>query len=237
MSKNFAILHRLQRELESTTMIKAVGIVPVAEKSFPSRVTSSPRIVAFAGIDSGECCTRMIAEVAVTLARTDQGKVCLVDAYFHSPSLSEFLALGNPAGLIEASKLEGPILDFAIPVRRGNLSLVPWGSCETSAATYVALGQMKSWLDELCRAFNYVLVNAPPLDQFANAIAFGQLADGLVPVLDGSLAAPAGALRQMERLRQSHVRMCGLVWDYTHFRKVEGDAAKVCRSGRGTASR
>jgi len=236
MTKNFASLHRLQKELDSTTMIKRVGIVPFAEKIFTSRGTSSPRIVAFAGIDSGECCTRMIAEVAVTLARTDQGKVCLVDAYFHSPSLSEFLALGNPAGLIEASQLAVPILDVTIPVRDGNLSLVPWASCETSTATYLALGQLKSWLDELCRAFTYVLVNAPPLDQFANAIAFGQLADGLVPVLDGSLAAPAGALRQMERLRESQVRICGLVWDYMHVRNSEGDAANVQRAGRRTAS-
>jgi Mrp family chromosome partitioning ATPase len=237
MSKNFEILHGLQKKSDSTTMIKRVGIVPFAEKIFSPRGTSSPRIVAFAGIDSGECCSRMIAEVAITLARTDHGKVCLVDAYFHSPSLSEFLALGNPAGLIEASQLEGPILDFTIPVRDGNLSLVPWGSLETSAGTYLALEQMKNWLDELCREFKYVLVNAPPLDQFANAIAFGQLADGLVPVLDGSLAEPAGALRQMERLRQSHVRIRGLVWDYTHLRNVEGDEAKVYGTGRRAANR
>jgi Mrp family chromosome partitioning ATPase len=153
--------------------------------------------------------------------------VCVVDAYLHSPSLSEFLGLGNPCGLTEASHLGGPIFNFTIPVRDGKLMLLPWGSCNTGQTRRLALDQVKEWLDELRLGFEYVLVNAPPLDQFADGIALGQLVDGIIPVLDRKSTQPAKALEQLVRLRQSQVRICGAVFNYTHFSKAEVDATRL----------
>jgi Mrp family chromosome partitioning ATPase len=253
MSKNFELLQNLQKQLDPAPIAKTVGISTAAHKShdssrrivrfdpnsstpevllelvetvFLSRGSLSPRLVAFAGIDSGENCTRMVAEVAQTLARSIAGKVCLVDAYFHSPSLSEFLGLGNPCGLTEASHIGGPIFNYTISVRDGKLVLLPWGLCSAGQTRHLALDKVKEWLDELRLEFEYVLVNAPPLDQFADGIALGQLADGMIPVLDRKPTEAVIALEQLARLRQSQVRICGAVFSYTHFSKAEADATR-----------
>ena len=196
----------------------------LVEHIFLPRGKSATRLVAFAGLDSGGCCSRIIAEVALTLARTRTAKTCLVDAYFHSPPLSEFFGLKNPSGLIQASRLGSSILDFTVPVRDGNLSLLPWGSPEAGVPSSLALDQVKKWLDGLCLKFYYVLVNAPPLDRFAEGIAFGQLADGLVPVFDWSSAEPGTVLKHLQRLRESRVRVCVTVLTYTHFGKADATA-------------
>jgi len=253
MSRNFEMLRRLQKELEGVPATEETnnplarnyptfgqpgnvrldpnGSTPeelskLVERIFFSRGKASARVLAFAGVDDGDCCSKLITEAAVTLARMERGRVCLVDAYFHSPSLSEFLDLGHPCGLVEASQAGGPIMDFAIPLRDGKLSLLPWGSPEAGATIRLPLDRVKQWLDELSHKFGYVMVNAPPLNRFAEGIAFGQLSDGSVPVFDRSATEPAEALRQLERLNESRVRVYGPVWSYGHFRKDEADAAR-----------
>jgi len=173
----------------------------------------------------------MVAEMAQTLARSIAGKVCLVDAYFHSPSLSVFLGLGNPCGLTEASHSGGPISNYTISVRDGKLALLPWGLCNTGRTRHLALDQVKKWLDALRLEFEYVFVNAPPLDHFADGIALGQLADGIVPLFDRKSTDAAKALEQLVRLRESQVRICGAVFDYTHFSKAEADETRLLLTG------
>ena len=103
--------------------------------------------------------------------------------------------------------------------------LLPWGLCNPGPTRRLALDKVKEWLEELRLEFEYVFVNAPPLDQFADGIALGQLADGMIPVLDRKSAEPAW--EQLVRLRQSQVRICGAVFNYTHFSKAEADATRL----------
>lgn len=180
---------------------------------FLSPGKSSPRLVAFAGVESGECCSKMTVQVAVALAQSGTARVCLVDAYSHSPSLSEFFGFGSPCGLTDARQLGGSILEYTIPVSDGILSLLPWGGLDTEAVTRLPLDLWMAWFDELRAGFDYVLVNGPPLNQFADGIAMGQLSDGMVPVANRKSTQPVTVLRELERLRDSHVRICGAILD------------------------
>jgi Mrp family chromosome partitioning ATPase len=266
MRKNFELWQQLQQKLDRVAMMEQVGIFPVVrnkresctkivrldpnrtnteelrklvENVFLSRGKLSPRLVVFTAPDCGECCSRLIAEVAVTLALAEVGKVCLVDAYFHSPCLSEYFDLGNPCGLTEASRLSEPILDFTIPVRTVNLSLLAWASSDAGAESRLPMDDVKKWLDELCLRFDYVLVNAPPLDQFADGIAFGHLADGLVLVLDRSSTEPASALKHLQRLRESRVRVRLAILNYRAIANgrvpcIDPVASMPTSTGRGS---
>jgi Mrp family chromosome partitioning ATPase len=95
------------------------------ERIFWSRVKEFRRVIAFTGVDAGEMCSKMSARVAEILAPPLFRRVCLVDAYLHSRSLSEGFGLRNPCGPTNALHSGGSSLDFTIPVREGNLSLLP----------------------------------------------------------------------------------------------------------------
>lgn len=188
------------------------AFLKLAESISLSKEKESPWIVVLAGIDAGESCSRIVARAAKILARSGLGKVCLVDAYFHSPSLSEFFAFGSLLGLTDALHLGGSILDFTIPDHKGKLSLVPRGSFPAESANQHDLDAVKNWLDELRREFDSVLINAPPLNRSADGIAFGKLADSLVPVLEASTThASSGAAGRRESTQCSSWSCgCGL---------------------------
>lgn len=254
MSKNFELLRqKMNRELGLPPAIAQEVIPPVVrnrrdgygrivhldlasatpqeygvivENIVLSTGADSPVVIAFAGIDVGESSSRVTAQVAQMIARRGLGKVCLVDACFRSPSLSTVFGFGNVRGLTDAAHVGGSsILDFTIPVRDGNLSLLPWGSFATGTARHLALDFLKTRVDELRGEFEYVLVNAPRLSYFAGGIAFGQLADGLVLVMDGSSTQPGMALKVMKRLRESRVRILGAVLNQCPIAKRESNAS------------
>ena len=67
----------------------------LVQNIFLLRREESPRVVAFAGIDSGNGCSSICVQVAEILASQKIGSVCLVDANFHSPSLPDFFGVSN----------------------------------------------------------------------------------------------------------------------------------------------
>lgn len=112
----------LRLDLDGATPEKKVELI---KRIFWSRGKESWRVIAFAGLGAGESCSRMSAPVAEILARSLFGKVCLVDAYLHSLSLCEGFGLRNPCGRANALRSGGASLDFTIPIREGNRSLLP----------------------------------------------------------------------------------------------------------------
>jgi len=66
-------------------------------------------------------------------------------------------------------------------------------------------------------AFDYILIDAPPLNQYAEAIGLGQLADGLVLVLEANATRRESALRVTEMLRAAQVQVLGAVLNKRTF--------------------
>jgi Mrp family chromosome partitioning ATPase len=61
------------------------------------------------------------------------------------------------------------------------------------------------------------LIDSPPLNTYADGIALGQLADGLVLVLEANSTRREVALRVAEHLRAAQVRMLGAVLNKCSF--------------------
>lgn len=154
--KGNGLLRIVRLDLDGATPEERVELV---ERIFWSRGKESRRASAFAGNDAGESCSRMSARVSEILARPLFGKVCLVDAYLHLPSLCGGFGLGNPCRPTNALHLGGSIPDFTILVREWSLSLLPWGSFAAESANYRDLATVKRWLDELRAAARRVVAN------------------------------------------------------------------------------
>jgi Mrp family chromosome partitioning ATPase len=64
---------------------------------------------------------------------------------------------------------------------------------------------------ELREEFDIVLVDAPPLAHYADAIALGRLSDGVVLVIEAESTRRDSALAAVETLRSSEVKILGAV--------------------------
>ena len=200
MSKNFELLQHLERERYNPadqvfSMEESFGIVTanrwaqeealrLVQQVFLPQAQEPPRLTVFAGVDHGNGCSYICASVAEVLARSAKKPVCLVDANFRSPPLSNMFRTSNQTGLIDSLIDTDPILRFANPIAQTNLWLLSSGIPAFESPKLLNSARLKDRLSELRGEFEYVIVDAPPLTLYSDALALGQLSDGLVMVLE-----------------------------------------------------
>ena len=187
------------------------------QQVFLLQTEEAPRMVVFAGIDHGNGCSRIALSVAETLAGNARGAVCLVEANFHSPALPAMLGTTNHHGLTDALLREGPIRSFAKPVLSGNLWLLSSGSLAADSPNLLSSERLKARSAELRKEFEFVIVDAPPLTRYADAIALGQLSDGIVLVLEANSTRREAALAATDGLRSSGIKIVGAVLNKRTF--------------------
>ncbi len=189
----------------------------LVQRLFLMQMGTSPRSVVFAGVDHGNGCSRMCATAAQTLAENVSGSVCVVDANLRAPSLAQFFGVTHQRGLTDFVAGENPIQNFTQRVQPNNLWLLPCGSQAYDSVNLLKADRLKTWLPLLRDAFDYVLIDAPPLNQYAEAVGLGQLADGLVLVLEANTTRRESALRVTEMLRVAQVQVLGAVLNKRTF--------------------
>jgi len=187
------------------------GALRLVQQIFLLQTQAPPRMVVFAGIDHGNGCSRMAASVAETLAGNARGAVCLVEANFRSPALPSMLGTTNHHGLTDALLSEGPIRSFMKPICHDSLWLLSSGSLAADSPNLLSSERLKARVLELRKEFDFVIVDAPPLTRYADAIALGQVSDGIVLILEAESTRREAALMAAETLRASKIPILGAV--------------------------
>jgi Mrp family chromosome partitioning ATPase len=189
----------------------------LVQRVFLMQAGASPRSVVFAGIDQGNGCSRMCATAAQSLAENVSGSVCIVDANLRSPSLARFFGVNHHRGLADFEGGEHPIQSFALRLQPNNLWLLPCGSHANESVSLLNSDRLKAWLPLLRDAFDYILIDAPPLNQYTEAIGLGQLSDGLVLVVEANSTRRDSTLKVTETLREAQVQVLGAVLNKRTF--------------------
>jgi capsular exopolysaccharide synthesis family protein len=189
----------------------------LVQQIFVLQAQEPPRVVVFAGIDHGNGCSRICASVAETLARNGRGRVCLVEANFRSPALPEMFGVTNHFGLTEALLRDGPVGNFAKPVPQENLWLLSSGTLAVDSPSLLASDQLRNRADELRLQFDFVIIDAPPLTRYSDAVVLAQLADGLVMVIEANTTRREAAAAVAENLRTAKVPILAAVLNKRTF--------------------
>jgi len=140
-----------------------------------------------------------------------------VDANLRSPSLPELFGVTNHFGLTDALNRKGSIRDFTKVVGSENLRLLTCGSLATGSRGLLNSEAMKARVAELRSEFDYVLIDSPPLNTYSDGVAVGQLADGLVLVLEANSTRREAATQVTENLRVAQIRILGAVLNKRTF--------------------
>jgi len=219
MSKNFELLSRAEKELEilqaeppmpvaptpspgprDLDTVAREEVVKLVQQVFLSANPASPRVAAFCGVDSGDGCSWVCARAAEALAAQVTGSVCVVDANLRSPSLHLYFNVENLAGLTESVCHQGEVRQFAQQLQGSNLWVVTAGSATSDPQTLLRSARLQGRIAELRGEFEFVLVDVPPVNLYADALALGQLADGMVMVLGAQATRREAARKAKETL-------------------------------------
>jgi polysaccharide biosynthesis transport protein len=183
----------------------------VVQRIFLAQAQDAPRMVVFAAVDKGSGCSQIVARVAESLTNNVQGSICVVEANLRSPSLPALFGTTNHHGLTDAVLSEGAIRSFAKPLYSENLWLLSSGSLAADSARLLHSERLKARLAELRKEFDYVVIDAPPLARYADAVTLGQIADGLVLVLAAHATRREIAQSIAGNLQAAKVRVLGAV--------------------------
>jgi Mrp family chromosome partitioning ATPase len=201
-------------DLSQSTQEEAAKLV---QRVFVFSNSHAARMVVFSSADersgSGEICFR----AGEVLAAQRSGSVCLVDANLRAPSLHQVLGVAKSPGLTDATVTPGPIRDFGVQVAGRNLWIVPPGSPEAAAHGLFASGPLRLRIDELRKEFDYVLIDAPPVSSCGDAVLLGQMADGVILVVEANSTRREAAWLAKETFEGAEIRLLGGVLNNRTF--------------------
>jgi capsular exopolysaccharide synthesis family protein len=211
-------VEELQGDLrEGTSGWASEEALRLVQQIFLLQSQEPPRVAVFASVDHGNGCSRICASVAETLARNDRGRVCLVEANFRSPALPGMFGVTNHYGLTEALLHEGPIDGFTRPLNQENLWLLSSGTVAADSPSLLATDHLRERIAELRQQFDFVIVDAPPLNRYSDAVALGQLSDGVVMVIEANATRREAAVAVVENLRSVNVPILAAVLNKRTF--------------------
>jgi len=136
--------------------------------------------------------------LAITMARHKDNKVLLIDGDLRRPALHALLGAPNECGLsdyltgsasIHAAMQKcsgGAAIDAAGGVDLANITLIPAGLPRETSSELIANQKVKELLLTVSDAFNWILIDSPPVLVFADAVDLSRAADAVLLVVRGA---------------------------------------------------
>lgn len=188
------------------------GVVPPEYAALRERLLAVAgagplRSIVFAGCDGNEGCTQVAREFAEALASMGL-RVLLVDADMRTGGLTTALAPrgGDLHELVEQGRDPDDL-----PWGRGSLTVVPSPSGLAEKESFLRSPALAAWLRQQCSRYDYVLVDVPPLERFADALLVSGLCDGVVLVVQPGRSTLQAVTRAHERLVRANAALFGVV--------------------------
>lgn len=155
---------------------------------------------------AGEGTTLTALGLASALARGGARRVLLLEAVLRAPTIESQLHLTVAPGLSDwlAGGGLGPV-----PLRRvepWGFSLLPGGTPCAEPAPLLEAGDLSRLLEATGRAFDFVVVDCPPLVPVADSVLIQDLLDGYLLVVRARRAPRERVLQAVSRLKPERLR-------------------------------
>ena len=193
---------------EEIELVQRVFLLPSSEV---------PRVVVFCGVGQSDGAGGICARAGQNLAHQTGSSVCVVEGDFQSPSLHQYLGVENSRGLTDALLESGPIQDFVQCLPKSNLSVLPGGPRSGELQTPWKSERLRSRMAELRREFSYVLVYSSQMSQHVGGMLLGQIADGVILILESMVTRRETARMAKENLAAANVKILGAVLNNHRF--------------------
>jgi hypothetical protein len=229
MSSTAGLLGTLGRAVASTKARSAVR-EPVAETSWAGDFAAEQtrtlvrqvffpgwprpaRQVVFSGVDDGEGVADVALRVAQELGRQVPAKVCVVEACRDSET-NGMNALVPGEGWTGGEEATNDVPGLRIGK---NVWLVSEPEFRGGLREELSVFGMRDRLLELRRAFEYMVIHAAPALRRGETALLGQVADGVVLVLNAEETRRISAQKAKAVLERSNARLVGIVLNRRSF--------------------
>lgn len=226
---------RVRRDLEKLSTLELLAQVPAIGKSFDlqgyrtvasqagieesmlqliarigrKREDGRGKVLLLCAPSPGDGSTFCSLALALTLTRNRQTRVCLIDADFNDPRISQETGQRRRIGLIEAILGQGA--EALYQDKDSLLTIMGSGDVARRSELGYYADEAASLFDTLRNAFDYIVVDAGAILKSSEAVLLGQLADAVVVVASSGVTRKGLLQAALARLDSSRVQPAGLL--------------------------
>ncbi len=146
--------------------------------------TTKARVLLVTSIHPGEGKSTTALNLAAAIAQTGASAI-LVDSDMRRPTVHSNLSLPRGPGLKDLLSRGGSYREV---VRQGpipGLSALTSGGIPDNPAELMGCEEMRTLLSDLAKAYDWVVVDAPPVGGMADSLVMGGVVDGIILVVEG----------------------------------------------------
>jgi Mrp family chromosome partitioning ATPase len=192
--------------------------IKLVQRVFLAPGLEARRAVLFAGVERDNGCARICIQAGQTLARLAPQSVGIVDANVRSPVLHEMFERDDHDRLAAAVGHPGAGRTFARRLAPDNLWLLPSDSSSASDPDLLLTAdRARASLQLLSAQFDRLIVNAPPINLYAESLALSQFVDGVVLVLEANITRREIVRNVKTHLEDLNVPLLGIVLNNRTF--------------------
>ena len=158
----------------------------------------------------GEGKTSTALNLAIVLGQLGR-KVLLVDADLHKPRLHEVVRISNRAGLVTVLAEGGEVGAVIQRTEFPGVVVMPSGPLAPNPSGLISSKRMEQLLEMLCREFDHVIFDSPPVQPVADALLLGRMCDGLVICVKGGATPREIVVRSRDKLQRAGAKILGVL--------------------------
>ncbi len=159
----------------------------------------------------GEGKSNTAINLAITLAE-DNKSVVVVDCDLRKPSLNRYLKLGrNFKGVTDILTGNATVEEALIQFEDLGIHVLTAGAVPPNPSEMLSAEPMQKLVEDLKKAFDYVILDTPPVSVVTDAAILGRYADGALLCVRSNFAPKETVQLAKERLTAVGVRILGVV--------------------------
>ncbi|AOX45480.1 polysaccharide biosynthesis tyrosine autokinase [Microbacterium sp. BH-3-3-3] len=165
-------------------------------------------VVSSAGPGEGKSTTT--ANLAIALAETG-ARVALVDGDLRLPRVADYMGVEGGVGLTDVLIGRAELVDVLQQWGTGKLFVLPSGRTPPNPSELLGSQAMQRTLEALAEAFDYVLVDAPPLLLVTDAAVISRFTSGVLMVAASGTTKKPQLTAAVEKLGAIGSRLFGVI--------------------------
>jgi capsular exopolysaccharide synthesis family protein len=198
--------------------------------------TEGARVIAVTSGNLGEGKTTSAANIAASLAHSGK-RVVVISGDLRKPRLHRFFGVENRAGL--ADLLDGRATILAVAQRCGieTLRVIASGPVPSNPAELLGSDRMRSLLDDLRGATDFVILDTAPILAVSDALPLATMVDGVIVVADAEATTRSALTHVREQLEQVGANIIGGIYNNFDPSKAKGYGAYYGYGSKGYEER
>ena len=163
--------------------------------------------------------------LAVTFAQTG-AKVLLIDCDMRRPRIHRYYDLESRVGLSNILSGMCTVADAVKKTTRENLHVIPAGLIPPNPAELISSDAMKNTLDELSEAYDYIIIDTPPVNIVTDALALVPYVDGTVVVVRSAQSTHPETKKVLTKYEYANAPILGFVLNNVISSATKGYTSK-----------